>query len=63
MTVSASSSPFEWFGSTLNLLSAVILILLLGSIAYHDKSEVDEIVAKAGDRPVRTAADKEPATT
>jgi cell division protease FtsH len=38
VTVSASSSPFEWFGSTLNLLSAVILILLLGSIAYQART-------------------------
>jgi cell division protease FtsH len=38
VTVSVSSSPVEWFGNTLNLISALVLILLLGSIAYQARS-------------------------
>jgi cell division protease FtsH len=38
VTVTASSSPWDWFGSTLNLLSALVMILLLGSIAFQART-------------------------
>ncbi|MGZ3486914.1 MAG: ATP-dependent zinc metalloprotease FtsH [Isosphaeraceae bacterium] len=33
--VSATQSPFDWFGNTLNLLSVLFMLLVLGSIVYQ----------------------------
>jgi cell division protease FtsH len=36
--VSASQSPFQWLGNTLNLFSVLLMLFLLGSIAYQART-------------------------
>jgi cell division protease FtsH len=36
--VRASQSPFQWLGNTLNLLSVLFMLFLLGSIAYQART-------------------------
>ena len=38
VTVSASESAFQWLGNTLNFLSVLFLLLLIGSIAYQART-------------------------